>query len=143
MDADMQHNPTYLPCMVSLFFKKNVDFLIAVRDFNKKLGINYIRKNFSKIIIAFINYTFGFKTKDPMSGFFIFKKKVYKRNKKKLFGKGFKILFDLLYSEKIFKVQDFPIKFDMRKNNTSKMSIRILLLLIRIIFFKFRQNKFN
>ena len=78
-----------------------------------------------------------------MSGFFIFKKKFYKKNKKKLFGKGFKILFDLLYSEKILDVQDFSIKFDMRKNNASKVSLKIFFLLIRVIFFKFQQNKFN
>ena len=143
MDADMQHNPIYLPRMATLFFKRNKDFVVAVRDFNKKLGINFIRKNFSKTVIAFINYIFGFKTKDPMSGFFIFKKKFYKKNKKKLFGKGFKILFDLLYSEKILDVQDFSIKFDMRKNNASKVSLKISFLLIRVIFFKFQQNKFN
>jgi hypothetical protein len=78
-----------------------------------------------------------------MSGFFIFKKKFFKKNRKKLFGKGFKILFDLLYSEKILDVQDLSIKFEMRKNNTSKMSIKIIFLLIRVIFFKFQQNKFN
>jgi dolichol-phosphate mannosyltransferase len=143
MDADMQHNPIYLPRMVTLFFKKNKDFVVSTRDFNKKLGINIIRKNFSKAFIILINYTFGFKTKDPMSGFFIFKKKFFKKNRKKLFGKGFKILFDLLYSEKILDVQDLSIKFDMRKNNTSKMSIKIIFLLIQSIFFKFKKNKFN
>jgi len=143
MDADMQHNPIYLPLMVTLFFKKKYDFVICVRDFNKKLGINFIRKNCSKAVIVLINYIFGFKTKDPMSGFFIFKKKFFKKNRKKLFGKGFKILFDLLYSEKILDIQDLSIKFEMRKNNTSKMSIKIIFLLIRVIFFKFQQNKFN
>jgi dolichol-phosphate mannosyltransferase len=143
MDADMQHNPIYLPRLVTLFFKKNKDFVVCTRDFNKKLGINFIRKNFSKIVVILINYIFGFKTKDPMSGFFMFKKKFFKKNRKKLFGKGFKILFDLLYSEKILDVQDLSIKFDMRKNNTSKMSIKIIFLLIRVIFFKFQKNKLN
>ena len=63
-----------------------------------------------------------------------------KKYKKKLFGQGFKILFDLLYSEKILYVKDLLIKFDMRKNNKSKMSLKILFLLIRIIFFKFQQK---
>jgi len=71
------------------------------------------------------------------------KKNFIKKIKKKLFGKGFKILFDLLYSEKILDVQDFSIKFDMRKNNASKVSLKIFFLLIRVIFFKFQQNKFN
>ena len=32
-----------------------------------------------------------------MSGFFIFKKKIYEKNKGKLYAKGYKILFDMIY----------------------------------------------
>jgi dolichol-phosphate mannosyltransferase len=143
MDADMQHNPVYLPKMVTLFFSSNKDFVIGTRDFNKKLGLSFIRQNLSNIVIIFINLILGFRTKDPMSGFFMFKKKIYKKNKKKLFGKGFKILFDLLYSANELKIEDLFIKFNKRKNNTSKMSLKILFLLIQSIFYKFFQNKFN
>lgn len=140
MDADMQHNPIYLPKMVNLFFSSNKDFVIGARNFNKKLGLSFIRKNLSKMVILFINLVLGFKTKDPMSGFFMFKKKIYKKNKKKLFGKGFKILFDLLYSTDKIKIKDLLIKFDKRKNNSSKMSLKILFLLILSIFYKLFQK---
>ena len=35
-----------------------------------------------------------------MSGFFIFKKKIYLKNRKFLFNRGYKILLDLIYSSK-------------------------------------------
>ena len=40
------------------------------------------------------------KTDDPMSGYFIFKKEIYFKNKEKMFGRGYKILADLLTVEK-------------------------------------------
>ena len=62
-----------------------------------------------------------------MSGFFVVKKTVFIRSRKKLYGKGFKILFDIIYSSnKNIKVNDYSIKFDSRKNNKSKMSLKIL-----------------
>ncbi len=69
-----------------------------------------------------------------MSGFFIFNKKIYLRNKKRLFAKGYKILADLLTVErKNYNIYNFQIKFDSRKKNKSKLSFRILFLIILLI----------
>ena len=69
-----------------------------------------------------------------MSGFFIFKKKVYELNKNKLFAKGYKILFDLIYasSEKL-KIIDVDINFRKRSEGSSKMGFKIIFILILII----------
>ena len=100
MDGDLQHNPKYLPKMIEMFNKKNLDFLVASRNFHsaKNEGLSLIRFYASKLIISIFFILVGKKTIDPMSGFFIFKKKIYIHNKKKLFGKGYKILSDLIYS---------------------------------------------
>ena len=79
-----------------------------------------------------------------MTGFFLFKKNFYLKNKKYFFGKGYKILADLLYStpHKI-KVIDLKIKFLKRKNEKSKMSLNILLILILFILSRyFKKYKF-
>ena len=65
-----------------------------------------------------------------MSGFFVIKKKLFFLNKKKLYGKGFKILFDLVYNNHNIIVTDHLIKFDLRRNNKSKMNLKVIYHLI-------------
>ena len=133
MDADLQHNPKYLNLLVKKFSKSNIDFLIACRDFNNKskVKINFIRFLSSKIIIILFNFLLGFRTNDPMSGFFIFKKKIFTENKNRLFAKGYKILADLIYSSKnMLKIKDQFIIFDERCMNTSKLNFKILFLIL-------------
>ena len=139
MDGDLQHNPKYLPKMIEIFNKKNLDFLVASRNFQsaKNEGLSLMRFYASKIIISIFFIFVGKKTIDPMSGFFIFKKNIYVRNKKKLFGKGYKILSDLIYSaNQTLKIYDFHIKFETRKKGKSKMSSKILYQLIIFILIK-------
>ena len=127
MDGDLQHNPKYLPILIKNFNTQKQDILVAVRNFKKRSGLSNIRFFLSLSLIALINLIFKKKTTDPMSGFFVVKKTVFIRSRKKLYGKGFKILFDIIYSSnKNIKVNDYSIKFDSRKNNKSKMSLKIL-----------------
>tara|TARA_Y100000746_G_C15081472_1_gene276251 strand:+ start:282 stop:515 length:234 start_codon:yes stop_codon:yes gene_type:complete len=74
-----------------------------------------------------------------MSGFFIFKKEIYK-SKFKYFNKGYKILADIIYSSnENLKVYDYDIIFERRKKNFSKMNLKVLLQIIEfflIILFK-------
>ena len=77
-----------------------------------------------------------------MSGFFLFKKKLYEKNKKHFFGKGFKILADLLInSEKKLKTVDYFITFKRRINDKSKMGLKILLILIQFYFLSLLKKK--
>ena len=65
-------------------------------------------------------------TSDPMSGFFVVKKKIFILNKKRLYGEGFKILFDLIYNHHNIIVTDHLIKFDLRRKNKSKMNLKVI-----------------
>ena len=77
-----------------------------------------------------------------MSGYFLFKKKFYLKNKKYFFGKGYKILADFIYSTpKKLKIIDFKIKFIIRKKGKSKISLKILMILM--LFILTRTLKFN
>ena len=98
------------------------------------MGHPFYRILASKIFILTISFLFGKKTDDPMSGFFIFKKAIYIKNKRKLYGRGYKILFDLLYSSnKKLKVVDVDINFRARSIGTSKMNLKILYILVLFI----------
>ena len=136
MDSDLQHNPKYLPKIVRIFFKKKIDFLVCVRNFKKRSGLSIIRYFASLSLIFFINIFLGRRVSDPMSGFFIFKKKIYTSNKKNIYGKGFKLLFDLIYfSKRPLKIKEYMIIFNKRKNNKSKMNLKVICHILVAIFY--------
>lgn len=139
MDGDLQHDPSFIPKLINTYFNQNCDIVIGSRNLFKKknLGLGLIRLNISKVLIIFLNFLLGKKTSDPMSGFFIFKKEIFINNEKKLYGKGYKILADLIYSNNNIKILDEEIDFDRRTKGKSKMNFKVLLHLILLIFFKF------
>lgn len=139
MDGDLQHRPVDIPKLLKVFKKNNADFAIGTRKLfkSKKHNLGFLRLSASRILILIVNIFLGKKTSDPMSGFFIFKKKIFTENKSKLFSQGYKILLDLLYVDnRKAKVFDVEINFDLRKKGTSKMSLKIVLSLIYMIFYK-------
>ena len=98
--------------------------------------LSLIRVFFSKLLIFVLKFISGKNYIDPMSGFFIFKKKIYFKNKKKFYGKGYKILADFIYNIPDIKVSEIIIKFRGRKKGNSKMSLKIVVLLLIFIFRK-------
>tara|TARA_Y100000992_G_C21267249_1_gene494626 strand:- start:1667 stop:2380 length:714 start_codon:yes stop_codon:yes gene_type:complete len=141
MDGDYQHKPKDLLKLINVFEKKNIDILVGARNLfiKKNKGLGFIRLNASRILVLIVNILFGKKTSDPMSGFFIFKKKIYNKSKKELLKNGYKILLDLIYTSEYSKkkVIDVYINFDDRKKGKSKMSFKIILKLLKMIIFKF------
>ena len=140
MDGDLQHKPRDIKKFIKVFYKENPDIVVGTRDLfkDKKHNLNFIRLFASRILILIVNFLLGAKTTDPMSGFFMFKKKIFIKSQKSLIKKGYKILLDLLYlnNQKI-KVLDIKINFDSRVKGKSKMSLKILSNLITMIFMKF------
>jgi dolichol-phosphate mannosyltransferase len=138
MDSDLQHDPKYLPKIVNLYFLKKLDFVVTVRNFNEDQELGAIRR-FSSIFLSYIfNYFLGHRVSDPMSGFFMFKKSIYYKYRHHLFGKGWKILADLIYNKEKFLIKELRIKFLRRLENKSKMSLKVLINVIRLFLFKYR-----
>ncbi len=140
MDGDLQHDPNYIPKFIKKMILENYDFIIGSRDFKNResVRLSFIRYFLSKFLIIFFNTLLGKKTSDPMSGFFLFKKEIFTKSKKKLFGKGFKILADLLYvSNNSLKTHDINIIFKSRKKNSSKISISVIFYILKFIILKF------
>ena len=133
MDGDMQHDPKYILKMLKIYKKYDCDILVGARPLVKgpNQGLSEVRRYASNLLI-FLFSIFNIKTSDPMSGFFIFKKKIYLKNKKFYFGEGFKILSDILINSKQdLKVKDFIIQFKRRYSDKSKMNFKVLLILIK------------
>ena len=140
MDGDLQHKPSDIKKFLNTFRKTRPDIIVGTRDLfkDKKHNLNIFRLFASRILILIVKLLLGSKTSDPMSGFFMFKKKIFTKYQKRLIKKGYKILLDLLYNnnQKI-KVVDVKINFDSRTKGKSKMSVKILFYLIYMIFAKF------
>ena len=142
MDGDLQHDTNDINKLIQSFNNDKADIIVGSRNlFNKRNeGLDIVRLIASKILIIFILLFLGKKTNDPMSGFFIFKKKIYELNKKKLHAKGYKILLDLIYcSDEKLKIVDVDINFRRRSLGSSKMSFRIIYILILQIIKNFFQ----
>jgi len=138
MDGDLQHDPIYINLMTNLYFKNNYDFVIASRNFDKIINLSNTRLFASKIITKIFSFFLEPKLVDPMSGFFIFKKKIYLKNKNKLFGKGYKILADLIFSNKNFRFKEVEIKFAKRFYGKSKINFKILVYIILLLLNKIK-----
>ena len=139
MDGDLQHQPKDIKKLLKIFQLKKAHIVIGSRELftSKKHNLSFMRLSASRILIFIVNLLLGNKTSDPMSGFFIFKKEIFIKNKNKLFNKGYKILMDLIYlDEKYQKIYDVKINFANRKKGESKMNMKILLSLIYMIFYK-------
>ena len=145
MDGDLQHKPSDIKKFLNIFYKTNPDIVVGTRDLfkSKKHNLNFFRLFASRILILIVNLLLGNKTSDPMSGFFMFKKNIFVKSRRKLFKKGYKILLDLLYNKnQKIRVVDVKINFDSRMKGRSKMNVKILIYLISMILIKFA-NKFS
>lgn len=138
MDGDLQHDPKDINKLVESFKKNNADIVVGSRNlFNSKnRGLGFFRLNASKLLILLVKFLLGEKTNDPMSGFFLFKKDLLKKTKK-MNNVGYKILLDILYSTNTaISVVDVDINFKTRKSGYSKMSLKVLVILIYVIMRK-------
>ena len=145
MDGDLQHNPKYINPMFSLFKDNQVDVVIGSRELlsGKNKGLSELRR-LASIILIFFFRIFRIETNDPMSGFFLFKKTLYFKNRKFMFGKGFKILADfLISSRKVLKTKDLKIVFNRRYNSKSKMSYKVLLTLVQFFLISLKKKLFK
>ena len=139
MDGDLQHKPSDIKKFLNIFNKESPDIIVGTRDLfnNKKHNLNIFRLFASRMLILIVNLLLGNKTSDPMSGFFMFKKKIFIKSQDKLIKKGYKILLDLLYIKNLkIKVTDVKINFDIRMKGKSKMSLKILYYLTSMILSK-------
>ena len=133
MDGDLQHDPIYIPGMINEFEKYDCDFVVGTRDLLTKRieGLSLIRQYISKILIKTFNIFLKRKTMDPMSGYFLFKKEIYIKNKGLLYLKGYKILADLIYSSVgELNVRDMKIEFRHRMGGSSKANFRVFFFLV-------------
>ena len=126
MDADLSHDPKYIPLMLSEL--KNADLILGSRrvEGSKEVGRSLFRKFVTFGANLYIKLMLGLNVKDCNSGFRCFKRKVLEGiNLKKLESKGPAIIQEVLFKAHLkgFKIKEIPITFSERTKGHSKLGI--------------------
>ena len=126
MDADMSHDPEYIPSMLKEL--KNADLVLGSRriEGSKEVGRSWFRVLVTYFANLYIRIMLGLKVKDCNSGFRCFKREVLEKiNLQKLESKGPAIVQEVLFKAhlKEFKIKEMPITFIERTKGHSKLGI--------------------
>ena len=127
MDSDFSHPPQIIPKMIEAFKQYQCDLVVASRYITegKIEGWTVKRKLMSKIAIMIAKKGLGVKIKDPMSGFFAFKKNIIKELNFDVLG--YKFLLEILVKTKGINIKEIPYTFENRKFGSSKLDSSIII----------------
>ena len=141
IDGDLQHDENILPQMFEIA-QQGADVVVGSRYLTDGSGgvgnWNKRRIFISRMATWLIRLTTRQNLSDPLSGFFLMRKQVFLDCIKQLFGQGFKILLDVLsnYEPGVLKVKEFPYTFKARQFGESKLSITVIIQLLKFFCFK-------
>ena len=124
MDADLQHDETLLPQMLNCLRSEPIDVVVGSRYVSGG-GIGQWarwRALISGTATKFSRYILKVSISDPMSGFFMLRRDVFRAAMRNLSAIGFKILTDLLVSSpQPLRVKEIPFEFKARHSGESKL----------------------
>jgi dolichol-phosphate mannosyltransferase len=125
MDADMQHDETLLPAMLTCL-KKEPDLEVVVGSRyaagGSVEGWDQRRRIISRIATKLARLLTKADLHDPMSGFFLIRREAFDRVVRNLSQHGFAILLNLCGSASPpLRVKELPYKFRPRERGESKL----------------------
>ena len=141
MDSDLSHPPNLLPKIIEALKQPKWDIVIASRYVNGGTvnGWTLKRKILSKIATVIAKRGLGVNAKDPMSGFFAFKRQVIQGLK--FDAIGYKMLLEILVKAKNANVLEIPYTFTNRKFGSSKLDTRTVIDYARAVWKLYRFGK--
>ena len=125
MDADLQHPPEVISDLLGAI-ESGADIAIASRYVKgggmKQWGL--VRKIISKgaIVLAHLALPATRSVKDPMSGFFAFKREAL--GNARLSPRGYKILLEIMIEGKFKNAAEVPFIFENRRGGESKLNAK-------------------
>ncbi len=141
MDADLQHDETRLPVMLSEI-RNGADLVIGSRYVaggDHKAGFTAsTRAKGSEMATALANRITGAYTTDPMSGFFMLRRDVADRVAEAVSRDGFKILFDIVSRYgKDLTIAEVPFQFRERIEGESKLGFLVTVQFLGLLVSRF------
>ena len=141
MDSDFSHPPQTIPKMIEELQKSECDIVVASRYVNggSVKGWPFKRKIISKGATKIARHGLGIKIKDPMSGFFAFKRHII--NNIKFDAIGYKILLEILVKARGVKVKEIPYEFINREEGSSKLDTSVAMDYVKSLWKLYRYGK--
>ena len=128
IDADLQHDETILPKMIEKLEQKQSLQLVVGSRYCKGASLGTLedsRRNVSKIATKFSRLFYKAELTDPMSGFFMLKTDFFVSLAPKLSGLGYKILLDIVMTEKNIEICEIPYDMRSRESGESKLDVKV------------------
>lgn len=139
MDADLQHDETIIPLMLTEAQTRSLDVVIGSRYCaggspgkwdNSRLRMSRFATQLAHMIVSS-------QVSDPMSGFFLITRAAFEARVRKLSGEGYKILLDLLTAaKKAPRLAEIPYTFKTRVAGESKLDSTVLIEYLLLIIDK-------
>jgi dolichol-phosphate mannosyltransferase len=141
MDSDFSHPPQIIPKLIESIKKYQYDIAVASRYIKggKIQGWSLKRKTMSKFATLIAKKGLGIDTKDPMSGFFAFKRNIIKGLN--IDAIGYKFLLEILVKTKDVNIKEIPYTFQDREFGSSKVSIKTIFDYFRSVWKLYRYGK--
>jgi dolichol-phosphate mannosyltransferase len=128
MDADLQHDETLLARMLTLLqHDDTLDVVVGSRyvDGGSVGQWDHARADYSRFATRLSRFVLKSDVRDPLSGFFMIRRRIVDETAKRLSGIGFKVLLDLLASSRRpLRVIELPYTFRPRQAGESKLDSR-------------------
>jgi dolichol-phosphate mannosyltransferase len=129
MDGDLQHDETRLAKMLELLRTGSCDLVVASRHVagGDAAGLaSGFRHALSGAGIRMAQHLLPVRLTDPMSGFFMLRRRLFEMLAPRLTGHGFKILLDLVLSApSALRVIEVPARFRARAAGESKLDVLV------------------
>jgi dolichol-phosphate mannosyltransferase len=141
MDGDFSHPPQIIPSIVKELQDSGYDIVVASRYIKggSIRGWPFKRRLMSKGATKIAQYGLGIEVKDPVSGFFAFKRQIIEGVK--FDAIGYKMLLEILVKAKGARVKEVPYTFTNRRTGTSKLNNSVMLNYIRAVWRLYRYGK--
>ena len=141
MDGDFSHPPQVIPSIIQALQDSNYDIVIASRYVKggSIIGWPFKRRLMSKGATKIARYGLGIDVKDPVSGFFAFRRDII--NGLKFDAIGYKMLLEILVKTKGARVKEIPYTFTNRRIGASKLDANVMFNYLRAVMRLYRYGK--
>lgn len=127
MDADLSHDPKYIPEILKKANVSKADIVLGSRYLKegKVIGWKIHRRIISKIANMVAKLALGLKVNDVTTGYRLYRREAFEKIVSQIKAKGYEFQVESLYLAKILglKIVEYPIVFIDRVAGKSKLKI--------------------
>lgn len=138
MDADGQHDPRLVPVLLNTATATSADLVIASRYGvgGSIEGWNWFRRGVSLLATWLVQGRIKQPISDPLSGFFLLSRTVWRDLHWQQPPAGFKLLLDILFLKPEVRWQECGYRFSARLHGVSKFNVSVCLAFMKALWRK-------